>query len=174
MLQHILKLIPRRTTIQRLCRSLVENLTSGSFGSVVVDRAKSGILFSRADDTDQHCQSTGRNWPSSYGDLAEFFDFVQTILDDHHGNGADLPVSIPSDALQHRRAVESDRRLKHHLAVQPPFLQADYPMGKKSVCTLYDFFRYNVKIKITRNGCSLSRKCWAIQCPTVIIFVYLN
>lgn len=72
------------------------------------------------DDTDQHCRSIGRNWPPSYWDMAEFFDFLQIGLDVDDGNRADLPVSLPFDALQRRGAAEYDREFKYHLAAQSP------------------------------------------------------
>lgn len=87
-------------------------------------------ILKRHDDTDQHRQSTGRNRPPSYWDLAKFFYFLQTTLVDCDGNRADLPVSISFDALQRRGAAESDRRFKHHSTVQPSLFQADYHVGQ--------------------------------------------
>lgn len=74
------------------------------------------------DDTDHYCQSTGGNWPPSHWDMAKLLDFLQTALGIGDGNRTDLPVSLSPDALQHQRTTESDRRLKHHSAVQSPLL----------------------------------------------------
>lgn len=93
------------------------------FGSVEVSEKT-------RNDTDQHRQSTSRNRPSSYWDMAEFFDFLQIALDVGDGNRADLPVSLSSDAFQHQRTIESDRRFKHHLAVQSSFLQTGCLVGQ--------------------------------------------
>lgn len=97
---------------------------SVSFGSV------NKVSEKTRNDTDQHRQSASRNWSPSYWDMAEFLDFLQSVLDVGDGNRADLPVSLPSDAFQHQRIGESDRLFKHHLAVQSPFLQAGCFMGQ--------------------------------------------
>lgn len=107
-----------------IVRSFVRHFCSGFV------RNGNGNLETAHDDTDQHRQSTGRNRPPSYWDLAKFFYFLQTTLVDCDGNRADLPVSISFDALQHRGAAESDRRFKHHSTVQPSLFQADYHVGQ--------------------------------------------
>lgn len=65
--------------------------------------------------------------------MAELLRPVQAALDGGDGNGIDLPVPLPPDALQRPGDDESDRRLKHHLAVQSPLLQAHRSLVQKSV-----------------------------------------
>lgn len=61
--------------------------------------------------------------------MAEFLYLLQANLVGGDGNRIDLPVSLPPDALQHEGAAQSDRRLKHYLAVQSALFQADCPVG---------------------------------------------